>query len=150
MSNKTQLITPFLMLTAGTIASVIMYVRGFDFNKMLWDLLIVLVIFYIIGDIARYIYATIKPRIIPASNIDDEMISALMHADDAAGNVVAVADIENADMGGDFTQEPGADGFMSENGAGYSDEDGYSDEELGGYGGDDASSYGSDDDNDEY
>ncbi len=144
MSNKTQLITPFLMLTAGTIASVIMYVRGFDFNKMLWNLLIVLIIFYIIGDIARYIYATIKPRIIPASNIDDEMLSALMNADDAAGNVVAVADIDNADMGGDFTGEMSGAGLMSEGDADYYDEDGYSDEELGGYGEDDASFYGSD------
>ena len=45
MENKTQLITPFLMLTAGTIASIIMYIRKFDLNRMLWGLLIVLVIF---------------------------------------------------------------------------------------------------------
>ena len=36
MGNKTGLITPFFMLLAGAIASIIMYVRGFDLTTMLW------------------------------------------------------------------------------------------------------------------
>ena len=70
MGNKTGLITPFFMLLAGAIASIIMYIRGFDLTTMLWGLLVVLVIFYIIGDIARYIYASIRPRIIPTGNLE--------------------------------------------------------------------------------
>ena len=76
MGNKTSLITPFFMLLAGAIASIIMYIKGFDLTTTLWGLLIVLVIFYIIGDIARYIYASIRPRIIPTGNLE---ILSLIH-----------------------------------------------------------------------
>lgn len=124
MGNKTGLITPFFMLLAGAIASIIMYVRGFDLTTMLWGLLIVLVIFYIIGDVARYLYASIRPRIIPAGDLEVMVQKAKLNGD-LTGNVVAFADDEQKDMEG-----VGADGFMSENG--YSDEalDGYSDEET--------------------
>ncbi len=70
MGNKTGLITPFLMLLAGAIASIIMYVRGYELTRMLWGLLIVLLIFYVLGDIARYLYAPIRPRIIPTGDLD--------------------------------------------------------------------------------
>ena len=69
MGNKVRLITPFLMLLAGALASVIMYIKKYDFNSMLWTLLIVLLIFYVIGDTVRYIYALIRPRIIPKVDI---------------------------------------------------------------------------------
>lgn len=134
MGNKTQLITPFLMLTAGTIASIIMYVRGFEFNTMLWILLIVLVIFYILGDIARYLYASVRPRVIPAANINRELLDALMNGEEISGSVVAVADNENTDTGEDFSEELSADGLMSEESEeSDSDEEGYSEEELGEY-----------------
>lgn len=70
MGNKTGLITPFLMLLAGAIASIIMYVRGYELTNMLWGLLIVLLIFYILGDVARYLYASIRPRIIPTGDLE--------------------------------------------------------------------------------
>lgn len=70
MGNKTGLITPFLMLLAGAIASIIMYVRGYELTRMLWGLLIVLLIFYVLGDIARYLYASIRPRIIPTGDLE--------------------------------------------------------------------------------
>lgn len=72
MENKVKLITPFLMLLAGAIASIIMYIRHFDLFTMLWALLLVLVIFYVIGDIVRYIYESIRPRIIPDMDEDFE------------------------------------------------------------------------------
>lgn len=71
MGNKTRLITPFFMLLAGAIASIIMYVRHFELLTSLKILLLVLVNFYILGDILRYIYATIRPRIIPDMTLDD-------------------------------------------------------------------------------
>ena len=122
MENKTGLITPFLMLTAGTIASIIMYIRKFDLNRMLWWLLIVLVIFYILGDIARYLSASVRPRIIPSGNLDD-MVEKAKRNGDLTGSVVAFADGEKANEGEDSFEELSADGFMSE-------EEGYSEEEL--------------------
>lgn len=82
MDNKVKLITPFLMLLAGSLASIIMFIRKYDFYTMLWVLLVVLVVFYIIGDVVRYIYASIKPRIIPG--VDDEITFPAA----GAGNVV--------------------------------------------------------------
>ncbi len=129
MENKTQLITPFLMLTAGTIASIIMYIRKVDLNTMLWGLLIVLVIFYILGDIARYLYASVRPRIIPSGNLA-KMVEQAKKNGDLTGSVVAFADNEEANAEEDFAGELSADGLMSEENPGYSEEDGYSEEEL--------------------
>ena len=126
MGNKTGLITPFFMLLAGAIAAIIMYVRGFDLNTSLWGLLIVLVIFYILGDIARYLYASIRPRIIPAGDLE-MMVQKAKKNGDLTGNVVAFANDEQKDMEG-----MDADGFMSEN-TEYDSMEGYSDDELHDY-----------------
>lgn len=131
MGNKTGLITPFFMLLAGAIASIIMYVRGFDLTTMLWGLLIVLVVFYIIGDVARYLYASIRPRIIPTGDLE-MMVRKAKQNGDLTGSVVAFANDEQKDMEG-----MDADGFMSESGEYDPAEDnfgeGYSDEELQDY-----------------
>lgn len=131
MGNKTGLITPFFMLLAGAIASIIMYVRGFDLTTMLWGLLIVLVVFYIIGDIARYLYASIRPRIIPSDNLE-MMVQKAKQNGDLTGSVVAFENDEQKDMEG-----MDADGFMSENmeydSADSNFGEGYSDEELSDY-----------------
>lgn len=117
MEDKTRLITPFFMLLAGAIASVIMYVRGFEFTRMLWGLLIVLVVFYILGDIARYLYASIKPRIIPSDDLDRMVLDAKKNGD-LTGSVVAFADEEQVESAEYTDTEAGID------------EEGYSDEEL--------------------
>ena len=116
MGNKTGLITPFLMLLAGAIASIIMYVRGYELTRMLWGLLIVLLIFYVLGDIARYLYASIRPRIIPTGDLE-QMVQEAKKNGDLTGNVVAFANEEQNDMEG-----MDAGGFMSEDADGYSDE----------------------------
>ena len=126
MGNKTGLITPFLMLLAGAIASIIMYVRGYELSRMLWGLLIVLLIFYVLGDIARYLYASIRPRIIPTGDLE-QMVQEAKKNGDLTGNVVAFANEEQNDMEG-----MDAGGFMSE------DADGYSDEEIYDYSGQEA------------
>lgn len=133
MGNKTGLITPFFMLLAGAIASIIMYVRGFDLTTMLWGLLIVLVVFYIIGDVARYIYASIRPRIIPTGDLE-MMVQKAKQGGELTGSVVAFEDAEQKDMEG-----MDADGFISEdiedmenNSVEASSMEGYSDEELQG------------------
>lgn len=134
MGNKTGLITPFFMLLAGAIASIIMYIRGFELTRMLWGLLIVLVIFYIIGDVIRYIYASIRQRIIPTYELD-KMVQAARKNGDLTGSVVAFEGDgqDNAEEGVD------ADGFMSEDTENdYSE--GYSDEELADYAAEDTTS----------
>lgn len=134
MGNKTGLITPFFMLLAGAIASIIMYIRGFELTRMLWGLLIVLVIFYIIGDVIRYIYASIRPRIIPTYELD-KMVQAARKNGDLTGSVVAFEGDgqDNAEEGVD------ADGFMSEDTENNYSE-GYSDEELADYAAEDTTS----------
>lgn len=74
-NSKVRLITPLLMLFAGALASIIMYIRKYDFYKMLWVLLIVLVVFYIIGDIVRYLYESVRPNIIPKDHLDEMLDS---------------------------------------------------------------------------
>lgn len=131
MGNKTGLITPFLTLLAGAIASIIMYVRGFELTKMLYWLLAVLIIFYILGDVARYIYATIRPRIIPTEDLDSMVLQAKKNSD-LTDNVVAFAENEQAGMEEDMN----VDGFMSEDmekGAMGDFGEGYSDEQLQAY-----------------
>lgn len=69
-NGKARLITPFLMLFAGALASIIMFIRNYDLYTMLWVLMIVLIIFYVIGDVARYLYMSVKPRVLPQGEIE--------------------------------------------------------------------------------
>lgn len=128
MRNKVGLITPFLMLLAGALASIIMYIRGFELYTMLWVLLIVLLVFYVIGDIVRYIYASIKPRVIPKIDYDDIIVPVRISSDNSAGNVV---EHENFDEYADSDYEDDTSDEM-ENDEEYSDEDleEYSDDEA--------------------
>ncbi len=85
-----------------------------------------LLIFYVLGDIARYLYASIRPRIIPTGDLE-QMVQEAKKNGDLTGNVVAFANEEQNDMEG-----MDAGGFMSE------DADGYSDEEIYDYSGQEA------------
>ena len=49
MKKKRRLLAPFLMLLAGAIASITMYVMQYELRKMLGLLLLILVLFYIVG-----------------------------------------------------------------------------------------------------
>lgn len=71
MGNKTKYITPLIMLLAGAIAAIIMTIRHYELYRMLWTLLIVLIIFYVIGDVVRYLYASVRPTIIPIDDVDE-------------------------------------------------------------------------------
>lgn len=70
-NSKVRLITPFLMLFAGALASIIMFIKKYDLYTMLWVLLIVLIVFYVIGDIVRYLYMSVQPRVLPQGEIED-------------------------------------------------------------------------------
>lgn len=144
MGNKVKLITPFLMLLAGAVASIIMYIREFEFERMLWVLLIVLIVFYIIGDVVRYIYAAIRPRIISPDADYNDFIPLSRFADES-GKVRAYED-----EGDEESEEFNADAFMeSAQGKDESDsEEGYSEEDLQEYNNDDGEY--SDEDETEY
>jgi hypothetical protein len=97
MDDKTRFITPLFVLLAGAISSIIMYVRHFELTAMLWALLIILVIFFFIGDTVRFIYSTIKPRIIPETDFS-QMEQIARNRMNLMGNVVEVTkDEENTE-----------------------------------------------------
>lgn len=106
-NSKVRLITPFLMLFAGALASIIMLIKEYDFYTMLWVLLIVLIVFYIIGDVARYLYMSVQPRVLPQGEIE-EMI-AMMNGD------VVEKDTEETEEAGD-TMESDSEEEASEYG----------------------------------
>lgn len=47
--KKNKLFAPFLMLLAGAVVSIVMYIKRYDLQQMLTILIGVLVIFYLIG-----------------------------------------------------------------------------------------------------
>lgn len=112
-NSKVRLITPLLMLFAGSLASIIMYIRKYDFYKMLWVLLIVLIVFYVIGDIVRYLYVSVQPNVIPTENLD-EMIASLesgivgKETDEEADEDV-FADIDEENVEADMSDEDNMD-----------------------------------------
>lgn len=69
-NDKVKLITPILMLFAGSLASVIMFLKKYDLYTMLWVLLVVLIVFYVIGDVTRYLYMSVRPRVLPQDEIE--------------------------------------------------------------------------------
>ncbi len=97
MGNKVRLITPFLMLLAGAVASIIMYIRDFELVDMLWRLLIVLLVFYVIGDVIRYIYAAIRPRIITQDIDYSDFIPLSIFNTDETGKVRAFEDADESE-----------------------------------------------------
>ncbi len=48
---KRELIPPFLMLSAGAVCSIIMYLNDYQTNRMLMILLGVMIVFYIAGSL---------------------------------------------------------------------------------------------------
>ena len=106
-NSKVRLITPFLMLFAGALASIIMFIRDYELYTMLWVLLIVLIVFYIIGDVALYLYMSVQPRVLPQGEIE-EMI-AMMNGD------VVEKDTEETEEAGD-TMESDSEEEASEYG----------------------------------
>lgn len=127
MGNKVKLITPFLMLLAGAVAAIIMYIRDFELVDMLWVLLVVLLVFYVIGDIIRYIYSAIRPRIIDQDIDYSDFIPLSIFDDNESGNVRAYEDDEKVNQ-----ESLSASGLPADedDDAGYTEEDlqEYSDE----------------------
>lgn len=54
--KKRKLIPPGMMLLAGAVASITMFVRGFESQLMLRNLLLVLLIFYVVGCMIKWMF----------------------------------------------------------------------------------------------
>lgn len=126
MENKTRFITPLIMLLAGAIAEIIMVIRHYELYRMLWTLLIVLVIFYVIGDVVRYLYASVRPTIIPINDVDDMLALA-------SGELYEKGESEEA-IDSEIDDEEGVTSETTENEEDSNreaqQEEGYTDEEL--------------------
>lgn len=157
MGNKTGLITPFIMLLAGSLAAIIMYIKEYEFTRMLWILLVVLIIFYIIGDIVRYLYASVRPTVVPDVDIKEAVVVAkaraegflaedgtiIEHDEDAVEFKDSELDeaSESSDMTDDFSEETSGEDFYNEGSQDFGDNtsesegyedfgEGYSDEDI--------------------
>lgn len=111
-NSKVRLITPFLMLFAGALASIIMFIKKYDFYTMLWVLLIVLIVFYMIGDVVRYLYMSVQPRVLPQDQIE-EMIAMLNNSvvekDTEETEIVTESDSEEEVSESDMDNEDSMD-----------------------------------------
>ena len=47
-----------------------MFLKKYDLYTMLWVLLVVLIVFYVIGDVTRYLYMSVRPRVLPQDEIE--------------------------------------------------------------------------------
>lgn len=132
-ARKSKLITPFFMLLAGAITSIILYMRGVDLLTMLWTLLIVLLVFYIVGDVIRYIYEMVQPRVIAMDVVSffvDEDGNPVEAADDEGEERVVILPEDKDAAEDDATEtetQADTEAFAEEY---YAEDDEYSEEEL--------------------
>lgn len=64
MDNKAKYITPIVMLFVVALSAIIMTLEDYEMIPMLKTLLVVSIVFYFIGDIARYVYTCVRPKVI--------------------------------------------------------------------------------------
>lgn len=118
-----------MVFNGGMLASYVVVSNILGLNNSIWALILPLacsafsVTIYIIGDIARYIYASIRPRIIPTGNLEI-MVQQAKENGNLTGSVVAFANDEQKDMEG-----MDAGGFMSDDAENYFEE-GYAEDAL--------------------
>lgn len=60
---NTRNIPALIMLTAGLVAAVLMYIRHYELHTLLWILLAVLIVFYIFGLVIRKMLDTFGMQI---------------------------------------------------------------------------------------
>lgn len=128
MGNKTKYITPLIMLFAGAIAAIIMTIRHYELYRMLWTLLIVLIIFYVIGDVVRYLYASVRPTIIPIADVDEMLALAsgeLYEKDEETENAID----DESDNAEEVTSEE-TENEEDDSNREAQTEEGYTEEEL--------------------
>lgn len=73
-AKKRKLIPPFVMLSAGAIVSIAMFVLRYKTKDMLIILLCVLVVFYIAGELIKWMFDRFEAQIIEARLEEGEVI----------------------------------------------------------------------------
>lgn len=73
-AKKRKLIPPFIMLLAGAIVSIAMYISHYELKDMLIVLLCVLIAFYIIGEIYKWMLDRFEAQIEEARMDEGEVI----------------------------------------------------------------------------
>lgn len=69
---KRKLIPPFIMLFAGAIVSIVMYMNDYEIKTMLWILVAVLVGFYIIGVLIKKTLDSFYIELEKSNSVADE------------------------------------------------------------------------------
>lgn len=69
---KRKLMPPFMMLFAGSIASIVMYLNHYEIKSMLWILVAVLIIFYIVGVLIKMILDSFYRELEKVNAVADE------------------------------------------------------------------------------
>lgn len=69
---KRKLMPPFMMLFAGAIASIIMYINHYEIKTMLWILIAVFILFYIIGVIIKKTLDSFYSELNKINSVADE------------------------------------------------------------------------------
>jgi uncharacterized membrane protein len=110
MSEKRKkLLAPFLMLLAGAVASIYMFVKGFEPQRMLGILLFVLLLFYILGGIINYILTRFEEQ--------NEALMAELLAEEAAEGEVFEKEYEEGEEGAEnaeYSEEDAEPAFIED------------------------------------
>jgi len=69
---KRKLMPPFIMLFAGAIASIVMYLNDYEIKTMLWILIAVLIVFYIIGVLIKKTLDSFYEELEKSDSVADE------------------------------------------------------------------------------
>lgn len=72
--NKRELLPGFVMLLAGAIALALMAVGGYDLRTLLGNLLIVLLVFYFIGRLVKFVLDRVAEQLKQATLDEGEVI----------------------------------------------------------------------------
>lgn len=75
---KRKLIPPFLMLSAGAVCSIAMHLNYYETNQMLTILLVVMIVFYIAGNLFTMMLNIFDKKNQPEEEIQEEAIEEII------------------------------------------------------------------------
>lgn len=85
-AKKRRLIPPFVMLMAGAVVSITMRILHYDLQTMLVVLLVVLLVFYVAGEILKYMLDRFEKEIEEANMAEGEVIEKEPEEDPSLAN----------------------------------------------------------------
>lgn len=131
--RKAKLITPFIMLLAGLVTSLAMYLKHYPLTKMLIILLVVLIIFFFVGDTFRFVYEKFRPEELSDEEGNDENVKEIIADDDVEEEYHPQADEEmmpSYDEEQQMDEESTEEADSDEDATGETSEDDFQEEEY--------------------